>query len=330
MAMPFRAPRTVVEMLQMQDAAAALRAAGRMDSADAVEAALRSVSFDPESMGVVQALRGFDPPVSRDPDIGVTMRGLSNQDIPAMEPTSFPSYNRGLDYDKSNSSFNQLASGRTLNLRNQNTDLNRIRRDDILSAAQEGIDRAAAATQAERMATAAAIAGAAGLGGMMSDTVGRFQGDDASVANAPAPDMPMESDPLMDFVAPDVDMLPVDDMPIPEERFAPVALSDAEMGLTDFSPMDTADLVAEQRPIPASTPAVAMELPAPKKPPMTAEQAAIMYSSEAKQQIDRLNSYRRQGLDPSTDRKMMQEIDHLHRLANEARRSASPLNYQRR
>jgi len=265
MAMPFRAPRTIVEMLQMQDAAAALRAAGRMDSADAVEAALRSVSFDPESVGVVQALRGFDPPVSRDPDIGVTMRGLSNQDIPAMEPTSFPSYNRGLGYDKSNSSFNQLASGRTLNLRNQNTDLNRIRRDDILSAAQEGIDRAAAAQQAERMATAAAIAGAAGMGGMMSDTIGRFQGDDASVANAPAPDMPMESDPLMDFVAPDVDMLPVDDMPIPEERFAPVTLSDADMGLTDFSPMDTADLVAEQRPIPASTPSVMPEMLTPEE-----------------------------------------------------------------
>jgi hypothetical protein len=264
MAMPFRAPRTIVEMLQMQDAAAALRAAGRMDSADAVDAALRSVSFDPESMGVVQALRGFDPPVSRDPDIGMSLRGLSTQDIPAMEPTSFPSYNRGLDYDKSNSSFSQLASGRTLNLRNQNTDLNRIRRDDILTAAQEGIDRAAAAQQAERMATAAAIAGAAGLGGMMTETAGRFPGDGASVANAPAPEMP-ESDPLMDFVAPDVDMLPVDDMPIPQERIAPVTLSEAEMGLTDFSPMDTADLVAESRPIPASTPSVMPETLTPEE-----------------------------------------------------------------
>jgi hypothetical protein len=251
-------------MLQMQDAAAALRAAGRMDSADAVESALRSVSFDPESMGVVQALRGFDPPVSRDPDIGMSLRGLSTQDIPAMEPTSFPSYNRGLDYDKSNSSFNQLASGRTLNLRNQNTDLNRIRRDDILSAAQEGIDRAAAAQQAERMATAAAIAGAAGLGGMIAETTGRLPGDGPSVANAPAPEMP-ESDPLMDFVAPEVDMLPVDDMPIPQERIAPVTLSDADMGLTDFSPMDTADLVAESRPIPASTPSVMPERLTPEE-----------------------------------------------------------------
>lgn len=265
MAMPFRAPRTVVEMLQMQDAAAALRAAGRIDSADAVESALRSVSFDPESMGVVQALRGFDPPVSRDPDIGMSLRGLSTQDIPAMEPTSFPGYNRGLDYDKSNSSFNQLASGRTLNLRNQNTDLNRIRRDDILTAAQEGIDRAAAAQQAERMATAAAIAGAAGLGGMIAETTGRLPGEGPSVANAPAPDMPMASDPLMDFVAPDVEMMPVDDMPIPEERFDPVVLSDAEMGLTDFSPMDTADLVAEQRPIPASTPSVMPETLTPEE-----------------------------------------------------------------
>ena len=269
MAMPFRAPRTVVEMLQMQDAAAALRAAGRMDSADAVEAALRSVSFDPESMGVVQALRGFDPPVSRDPDIGMSLRGLSNQDIPAMEPTSFPPYLTGMKnrpaYESSNNAFMGLQSGRSFNLPNMRTPINEIRQQDILRSAQQGIDRAAAATQAERMATAAAIAGAAGLGGMMSDTIGRFQGDDASVANAPAPDMPMDSDPLMDFVAPDVDMLPVDDMPIPEERFAPVTLSEAEMGLTDFSPMDTADLVAEQRPIPASTPSVMPEMLTPEE-----------------------------------------------------------------
>jgi hypothetical protein len=267
--MPFRAPRTVVEMLQMQDAAAALRAAGRMDSADAVEAALRSVSFDPESMGVVQALRGFDPPVSRDPDIGMSLRGLSNQDIPAMEPTSFPPYLTGMKnrpaYESSNNAFMGLQSGRSFNLPNMRTPINEIRQQDILRSAQQGIDRAAAATQAERMATAAAIAGAAGLGGMMSDTIGRFQGDDASVANAPAPDMPMDSDPLMDFVAPDVDMLPVDDMPIPEERFAPVTLSEAEMGLTDFSPMDTADLVAEQRPIPASTPSVMPEMLTPEE-----------------------------------------------------------------
>jgi hypothetical protein len=246
-------------MLQMQDAAAALRAAGRMDSADAVEAALRSVSFDPESMGVVQALRGFDPPVSRDPDIGMSLRGMANQDIPA--PATLDDMSQ--DIGKSVRSYEGLMSGRTARLRNQQ--LAGPAGSELRAAAQEGIDSAAAATQAERMATAAAILGAAGMGVMMSDTIGRFQGDDASVANAPAPDMPMESDPLMDFVAPDVDMLPVDDMPIPEERFAPVALSDADMGLTDFSPMDTADLVAEQRPIPASTPSVMPEMLTPEE-----------------------------------------------------------------
>jgi hypothetical protein len=272
--MTFRAPRTVVEMLQMQDAAAALRAAGRMDSADAVESALRSVSFDPESMGVVQALRGFDPPVSRDPDIGMSLRGLSNQDIPAMEPTSFPPYLTGMKnrpaYESSNNAFMGLQSGKSFNLPNMRTPINKIRQQDILRAAQEGIDRAAAAQQAERMATAAAIAGAAGMGGMIAETMGRLPGDGPSVANAPAPDMPPEppmpgSDPLMDFVAPDVEMLPVDDMPIPQERFTPVTLSDADMGLTDFSPMDTADLVAEQRPIPASTPSVMPEMLTPEE-----------------------------------------------------------------
>jgi sarcosine oxidase delta subunit len=233
-----------------------------MDDADIMEAALRSVSFDPDSIDTVRIreLANFNPSISRDPDIGVALRGFANQDIPAPSATSFE--DMAQDMDQSVRNYNWMRSNRAGGMKNQ-------WRGDvggraIRDAAQEGIDRAAAATQAERMATAAAILGAAGMGGMMSDTIGRFQGDDASVANAPAPDMPMESDPLMDFVAPDVDMLPVDDMPIPEERFAPVTLSDADMGLTDFSPMDTADLVAEQRPIPASTPAVAMELPAPK------------------------------------------------------------------
>jgi sarcosine oxidase delta subunit len=234
-----------------------------MDDADIMEAALRSVSFDPDSIDTVRIreLANFNPSISRDPDIGVALRGFANQDIPAPSATSFE--DMAQDMDQSVRNYNWMRSNRAGGMKNQ-------WRGDvggraIRDAAQEGIDRAAAAQQAERMATAAAIAGAAGMGGMMSDTIGRFQGDDASVANAPAPEMPMESDPLMDFVAPDVGMLPVDDMPIPEERFAPVTLSDADLGLTDFSPMDTADLVAEQRPIPASTPAVMPETLTPEE-----------------------------------------------------------------
>jgi sarcosine oxidase delta subunit len=261
--MPFRAPRTIVEALKMAESAAAFRAAGRMDDADIVEAALRSVSFDPDSIDTVRIreLANFDPPVSRDPDIGMALRGFANQDIPAPSATSFE--DMAQDMDQSVRNYNWMRSNRAGGMKNQWR--GDIGGRDIRNAAQEGIDRAAAATQAERMATAAAILGAAGMGGMISDTIGRFQGDDASVANAPAPEMPMESDPLMDFVAPEVDMLPVDDMPIPQERFAPVTLSDAEMGLTDFSPMDTADLVAEQRPIPASTPSVMPETLTPEE-----------------------------------------------------------------
>jgi sarcosine oxidase delta subunit len=268
MAYPFRAPRTIVEALKMADSAAAARAAGRMDDADIMEAALRSVSFDPDSIDTVRIreLANFNPPVSRDPDIGVTLRGLANQDIPAPSATSFEDMAQGIDQSVRN--YNWMRSNRAGGMKNQWR--GDIGGRDIRYAAQEGIDRAAAAQQAERMATAAAIAGAAGLGGMIAESVGRLPGDDASVANAPAPDMPPEppmpgSDPLMDFVAPDVEMLPVDDMPIEEEKFSPVTLSDAEMGLTDFSPMDTADLVAESRPIPASTPTVMPETLTPEE-----------------------------------------------------------------
>jgi hypothetical protein len=234
-----------------------------MDDADIMEAALRSVSFDPDSIDTVRIreLANFNPPISRDPDIGVALRGFANQDIPAPSATSFE--DMAQDMDQSVRNYNWMRSDRARGMKNQWR--GDIGGRDIRNAAQEGIDRAAAATQAERMATAAAIAGAAGMGGMIAETMGRLPGDGPSVANAPAPEMPMESDPLMDFVAPDVDMLPVDDMPIPEERFAPVTLSDADMGLTDFSPMDTADLVAESRPIPASTPSVMPEMLTPEE-----------------------------------------------------------------
>lgn len=257
MATPFRAPRTIVEALKLADSAAAARAAGLMDEADIMEAALRSVAFDPESVGIVRALRGFDPPVAREPNVGVTLRGFANQDIPAPSATSFE--DMAQDIGRSVRSYEGLLSGRTARLRNQQ--LAGPAGSELRAAAQEGIDRAAAATQRERMATAAAIAGAAGLGGMIADTAGRFPSNVPIAANALAP----EDDPMMEYVPPEVDMLPVDDAPIPEERFSPVALSDSDMGLTDFSPMDTADLAAEQRPLPESTPTVMPETLTPEE-----------------------------------------------------------------
>ena len=71
---------------------------------------------------------------------------------------------------------------------------------------------------------------------------------------------------------------------------------------------------AEQKPAP---------LPAPRST-MTAQEAADHFSREAHQQIDMLNAGRRAGtISPEMDRQMMQQINHLLNLSNEARNSPS-------
>lgn len=371
MAYPIRAPRLVSELLDMEDAAKALRNAGRMDEADAVEAMIRSASFDPESVGVSRMLRDLNPPVSREMPLARALSDLRSQELP------IPSVDLVGDQDLQGvgRSYQNFIRGSRDNLGNQPVDLNRAARIGIAEAAAaragdssfidpnpltkeerlrqqagEVIDRReipvraamrsrlAPTDSAERAAVMAALAGATGLGGMIAETHSRMDGGGMATANAPeldypeleqagGPTMPEELEeqapewPTM----PDVDLLPVDDPPIPSMATRP--LTDEDMGLTDFSPMDTADLAAESRPIPDSTPEI--NIPAPKKPPMTAAQAAEHFSREAQAQISRLNQYRRSGLDRATERRMMAEIQHLHGLANEARRSASPLNYQR-
>lgn len=368
MAYPIRAPRLVSELLDMEDAAKALRNAGRIDEADAVEAMIRAASFDPESVGVSRMLRDFNPPVSREMPLARALSDMRSQELP------IPSVDLVGDQDLQGvgRSYQNFIRGSRDNLGNQPVDLNRAARIGIAEAAAaragdssfidpnpltkeerlrqqagEVIDRReipvraamrsrlAPTDSAERAAVMAALAGATGLGGMIAETHSRLGGDAPATANAPeldypeleqagGPTMPEEQADDMPMM-PDVNLLPVDDPPIPTMATRP--LSDADMGLTDFSPMDTADLVAESRPIPDSTPTI--NIPAPKKPPMTAAQAAEHFSREAQAQISRLNQYRRSGLDRATERRMMAEIQHLHGLANEARRSASPLNYQR-
>jgi hypothetical protein len=62
---------------------------------------------------------------------------------------------------------------------------------------------------------------------------------------------------------------------------------------------------------------------APRQGTMNASQAAAHFRQEAQDQIDRLNTYRRNGqITPEVDRQMMQQINHLHALANEAAASA--------
>lgn len=367
MAFPFRAPRMISELLDMEDAARALRSAGRVDEADAVEAMMRSsgLSADPTD----RLLRRLDVPESGQLPLARVLSDMRGREFP--EPVVDLVGDQALQ--KAGRSYDSLVSGRLDNLANQPTGLNRAARLGIAEAAAarsgassfqdpnpltgadrlrqqdgEAIDRREIPVRAamrsrlsptdpqERAAIMATLAGAAGLGGMIAETHSRIGAGDTAMAGGPEleyPELEQAGLPTMpeepaDIVLPDVELLPVDDAPIPYESIDSAPLTDAEMGLTDFSPMDTADLVEESRPIPESTPKVS--IPAPKKPPMTAEQAAAHFSGEAQRQIGRLNQYRRQGMiDRATDARMMSEIQHLHNLANEARRSARPINYQR-
>lgn len=331
MAFPIRAPRNVTELLSAEAAMRAARAAGRMDDADVIRALLNEGAFDPEVVANSRFFQQFNPDLPR-PDAGAAVRfidRLDGTDLPVPEVNLVGDQS----LQKAGRSYDSLVSGRINNLRNQPVQLNDIARANIAEAAAAR-QAAMADTSGEQMAAAAALAGALGLGGMVADTNSRLSAGGEGMAQAPEieypelerlPPPPERLPPPTDIAMPDVDLLPVDDAPIPSMPMA--TMTEEDMGLTDFSPMDTADLVAESRPIPDSTPTIS--IPAPKKPPMTAAQAAEHFSREAQTQIGLLNQYRRQGIDRATDSQMMAEIQNLHRLANEARRSASPLNYQR-
>jgi hypothetical protein len=300
----FRAPRTMAEFLDMQDAAAAMRAAGR--ATDEIDAALAAASrsFDPDSLSISQMLRGMrSEPMDAMPTVP-----LNALDVPPvagrlddMDADTLKAVN------KANNSFMGLESGRTLNLRNQNTDLNRIRRDDILSAAEQSIRGQQEAAAAEAMALQ--LAGAAALGGgmMAGESLTRGYNDGPITADLPVDGMPAARP--MDVDIPDVDMLPVDDVPVTNDYIPQSVPMPEELALLEDDPMATANLVEESRPIPASTPRV-----------QTAAEAAAKFSADAQAQIARLNAYRRSGqITPDVDRKMSAEIDRMLQLANEAR-----------
>jgi hypothetical protein len=249
----FRAPRTMAEFLDMQDAAAALRAAGR--ATDEIDAALAAAgrSFDPDSLSISQMLRGMrSEPMDAMPTVP-----LNALDVPPvagrlddMDAGTLKAVN------KANNSFMGLESGRTLNLRNQNTDLNRVRRDDILTAAQDSIRGQQEAAAAEAMARNLAGAAAVGGGLMVGESLSRGYNDGPTTADVPRGELPVSRP--MDVDLPDVDLLPVDDMPVTDDfvpQEVPMPMPE-ELALLEDDPMATADLVGESRPIPASTPKV--------------------------------------------------------------------------
>ena len=215
-------------------------------------------------------------------------QGLDALDVP--DATSAPDFS--LDSPlfnqmyKADRAYDNLLRGRSANLRHQpyNAPAGAALRD----AAADAIRSMARDAQSEQLARMAALAGAGGLGAMMATSDSNLRGPAEGAAAADEPVAP-EAAPLDTSYEPPVLGVP---------------------GST------TADLAAESRPLPP-TPTVEEQLPV-----MTAEEAAAHFSQEARNQIELLNQYRRQGqITPDNDRQMMSEINHLLALANEARNS---------
>ena len=250
----FREPRTIEEFLRLVDSADGLRGAGR--SADTADAALDAAraSFDPDSIRISQLLRDMRG------DYSVPVTALDGMDVPPVAPM--------LDdmsaANKANNSFQALQSGRTLNLRNQNTPMNQMRRDDILTAAQDSIRGQRQALASENLGRAGAALGAGGLAAMIAESSGRMA---EPVAMAPT-DMPAVADAMEEptdrgwmeeLQLPDVpimepDVVTTDDFPAIKNIARD--LEAEQMDLLNDDPMATADLVQESRPLPGSMPTV--------------------------------------------------------------------------
>lgn len=213
--MPFRPARSMDEAMRMQDALDAAVGSGNDALAREIAAAIRASGVDAEGVGIRRALRALE----REPMAVLPERSFEDM---------------AQDIGKSVRSYEGLRSGRTANLRNQphagsaGMELRRAAEDAIRgrqeSAASEGLGRAAA------------LLGAGGLAGMIADTAGRMQSSPPGMRD-------MES----------VAMAPEISMGDYEEPMPPME----EPGLGDITfedPMATAELAAESRPIPDSTP----------------------------------------------------------------------------
>jgi hypothetical protein len=210
-------------------------------------------SVDPESLRISQMLREM----SNGPEYSVPVTALHGLDVP-VTPGRLDDMDAATlkAVQKANNSYMGLESGRTLNLRNQNTPLNQIRRDDILSAAQDSVRSAQEAAAQEAMARKMMAAAAAGGGLMVGDSLSRMQ-NEPMVADDPT--MPAAPDPMEAMLATDI---PIDDSYEPVFAEQPVQkriatdLPAEQLDFLNDDPMATADLVQESRPIPASTPRI--------------------------------------------------------------------------
>jgi hypothetical protein len=261
------------EALLMQDALESAVGSGDHSLAQTIANAIRASEIDPTSIGTMRALRAIE---------GQPMEVMQARRFDDMDPATTQAI------DKSVRSHDSLRSGRTANLRNQ--PFARPAGNALRDAAQDSIRAAQQASASENLGRAAALAGGAGLAGMIADTTDRMRPSPEGIGD-------------LDSTADEVDFTPLE-RPMPQMD---AGLDSVE--LTD-DPMATADLVQESRPLPASTP----------QRPMTAEEAAEQFLSDARAQIQRLNEYRMSGsLPPEIDQKMSDEIQRMLELYNEAR-----------
>jgi len=234
---PFRPAQTTREAMLMQDALEQAMGSGDDALAREIAAAIRMSDVDPGSVGVMRALRSLE----REPMEVLPQRSFEDM---------------GQEIGKSVRSHEGLLSGRTANLRNQ--PYARPAGAELRAAAEEAIRGRQQSAASENLGRSAALLGAGGLAGMIADTAGRMQ----------------QSPPgIQDFASEAMD----DSALLPDP--APMAMPEPEEptigDITFEDPMDTANLVAESRPIPDSTPvalireAIAAERAAQVAPPAT-------------------------------------------------------------
>ena len=231
--MPFRPARNMREAMRMQDALDAAVASGNEAAAREIAAAIRASGVDAEGVGIRRALRS-----------------LEREPLEVLPERSFE--DMAQDIDQSVRSHDWMRSGRG---RLKNQWRGDIAGRELRAAAEEAIRSRQQAAASENLGRSVALLGAGGLAGMIADSSGRMRGsppgmrDMESVAMAPEIAMGDYEEPMP---------------PMEEPELGDIAYDD---------PMATADLVAESRPIPDSTPmalireAIAAERAAQAAPP---------------------------------------------------------------
>ena len=219
--MPFRPARNMDEAIRAQDALDAAVAAGDDTLARVIAASIRASDVPANEVGVMRSLRA-----------------LEREPMDLMPPATFE--DMAQDIDQSVRSYNWMRSGRG-KLKNQWR--GQIAGGELRRAAEEAISGRQQAAASENLGRAAALLGAGGLAGIIAETSGRMQGSPPGIVDmesvAMAPELAMD-DP---------------EMAMPDPAPVPVPVEEPELGDIEFEdPMGTADLVAESRPIPDSTP----------------------------------------------------------------------------